>query len=81
MLLEESKPQRKKLEMWRNGAEFLWKNEDELPPQPTEASEALLDSDEGVKRAKITVGVLLSYRKISGSPCFNAVLNGVDCED
>ena len=56
MLLEESKPQRKKLEMWRNGAEFLWKNEDELPPQPTEASEALLDSDEGVKRAKITVG-------------------------
>ena len=39
-----------------NGAEFLWKNEDELPPQPTEASEALLDSDEGVKRAKITVG-------------------------
>ena len=44
----------KKLE--RYGAEFLWKNEDELPPQPTEASEALLDSDEGVKRAKITVG-------------------------
>ncbi|CAH3144664.1 unnamed protein product [Pocillopora meandrina] len=27
-----------------------------MVPQPREASEALLDSDEGVKRAKITVG-------------------------
>ena len=46
----------KKLEKWRNGAEFLWKNNDEWPPQPTKASEALLDSDEGVKREKITIG-------------------------
>ena len=27
-----------------------------MVPQPREASEVLLDSDEGVKRAKITVG-------------------------
>ena len=32
----------KKLEKWRNGAEFLWKNEEEWPPQPTEASKALM---------------------------------------
>ena len=44
--------------MWKhwNGAESLWKNEDEWSRSPEKASEVLLDSDEGVKRAKITVG-------------------------
>ena len=55
----------KKLEKWRNGAEFLWKNEDEWPPQATEASEAseaLLDSDEGVEREKIMVGAAVAQK-------------------
>ena len=55
----------KKLEEWRNGAEFLWKNEDEWPPQATEASEAseaLLDSDEGVEREKIMVGAAVAQK-------------------
>ena len=38
----------KKLEKWRNVLGFLWKNENEWPLQPTEASEALLQSYEGV---------------------------------
>ena len=46
----------KKLEKWKNGADFLWKDINEWPPQPAEVSEELLDSDEGVKREKVTVG-------------------------
>ncbi|XP_015755924.1 PREDICTED: uncharacterized protein LOC107335413 [Acropora digitifera] len=46
----------KKLEKWKNGADFLWKDTKEWPPQPAEVSEELLDSDEGVKREKVTVG-------------------------
>ena len=52
----------KKLDKRRNGAEFLWKNEDEWPPQATEASEALLDSNEGVKREKIMVGAAVAQK-------------------
>ncbi|XP_074632496.1 uncharacterized protein LOC141890859 [Acropora palmata] len=44
----------KKLEKWKNGADFLWKDTKEWPPQPAEVSEDLLDSDEGVKREKVT---------------------------
>ena len=46
-----------------------------MAPQPKEASEPLLDSDEGVKRAKITVGAVF------GVPCFNAILNRIGCEN
>ena len=46
-----------------------------MAPQPKEASEPLLDSDEGVKRVKITVGAVF------GVPCFNAILNRIGCED
>ena len=38
------------------------KNEDEWPPQATEASEALLDSDEGVEREKIMVGAAVAQK-------------------
>ena len=34
----------------------MWRDEEEWPPQHTEASEELLESDEGVKREKVTVG-------------------------
>ena len=44
-----------------------------MAPQPKEASEPLLDSDEGVKRAKITVGAVFV--------CFNAILNRIGCEN
>ena len=46
-----------------------------MAPQPEEASKPLLDSDEGVKRAKITVGTVF------GVPCFNAILNRIGCEN
>ena len=55
-------------EEWRNVAEFLWKNENEWPQQPTDASEVLLDSDEGVKRAKTTVGAALVQKDFWSSP-------------
>ena len=46
----------KKLQKWKNGADFLWKDTKEWPPQSAEVSEELLDSDKGVKREKVTVG-------------------------
>ena len=46
----------KKLEKWKNGADFLSKDTKEWPSLPAEASEELLDSDEGVERENVTVG-------------------------
>ena len=46
----------RKLKRWKRGPEFLWKNDEEWSPQPAEVSEDLLDSDEGVKKEKITIG-------------------------
>ena len=46
----------RKLEKWKNGAGFLWKDTKEWPTQPPKVSEELLDSDKGVKREKVTVG-------------------------
>ena len=45
-----------KLLIWRQGPEFLWKEEEEWPPQPSEMSATLSDTDEGVKKEKVTVG-------------------------
>ena len=52
MPLKESET--KKLEKWKNGADFVCEGKEE--PQPFEASEELLDIDKGVKREEITVG-------------------------
>ena len=51
-----------------------------IAPHSREASEALLDSDEGVKRAKIMVGAAV-VQKMIGVPCFNAIVNEIGCED
>ena len=59
----------KKLERWKSGPEFLWKDNEEWPPQPAEVSEDLLESDEGVKREKITIGAAV-VQKDFWSPLF-----------
>ena len=46
-----------KLERWRRGPEFLWREVEDWPPQPPEEWGDLLDTDEGVKKEKVTVGV------------------------
>jgi len=46
----------RKLERWQRGPEFLWQNVEEWPKRPPDVSEDLLESDEGVKREKVTVG-------------------------
>lgn len=46
----------RKLLIWRQGPEFLWKEEEEWPPQPPEMSATLSETDEGVKKEKVTVG-------------------------
>ena len=45
-----------KLEIWRHGPKFLWQSVEEWPPQPAEVFKDLLESDEGVKKEKTTVG-------------------------
>lgn len=45
-----------KLERWRRGPEFLWREVEDWPPQPPEELGDLLDTDEGVKKEKVTVG-------------------------
>ena len=45
-----------KLERWRRGPEFLWREVEDWPPQPPEDLGDLLDTDEGVKKEKVTVG-------------------------
>ena len=55
----------KKLERWKSGPEFLWKDNEQWPPQPAEVAEDLLESDEGVNREKITIGV----------PCMISMIN------
>ena len=44
-----------KLEIWKRGLNFLWKDSDEWPQQPIELNIQLSEQDEGVKREKITV--------------------------
>ena len=46
----------RKLERWQRGPQFLWQNVKEWSKQPPDVSEDLLESDEGVKREKVTVG-------------------------
>ena len=46
----------RKLERWQRGPEFLWQNVEAWPKQPPDVSEDLLESDEGVKQEKVTVG-------------------------
>lgn len=48
-----------KLDRWKRGPEFLWKSTDEWPPQPSDLIDSLDDSDEGVKREKVTVGAAI----------------------
>ena len=57
----------KKLEKWKNGADFLWRDTKEWPPQPAEVSEELLDDDEGVKREKVTVGAAVAQEDLWNS--------------
>ena len=45
-----------KLERWRRGPEFLWREVEDWPPQPPEELGDLLDTDEEVKKEKATVG-------------------------
>ena len=45
----------KKLEVWKHGPDFLWKDQKEWPQQPTDLHQELSDQDEGVKKEKITV--------------------------
>lgn len=44
-----------KLEVWRHGPDFLWKDSKEWPQQPTDLHQELSDQDEGVKKEKITI--------------------------
>lgn len=44
-----------KLEIWRCGPNFLWKDPNKWPQQPIELNIQLSNQDEGVKREKITV--------------------------
>ncbi|XP_031549036.1 uncharacterized protein LOC116286627 [Actinia tenebrosa] len=46
----------RKLQIWRQGPEILWTEEEEWPPQPPEISATLSETDEGVKKEKVTVG-------------------------
>ena len=46
----------RKLERWQRGPEFLWRSVEEWLPQPVEVFKDLLESDEGVKKEKTTVG-------------------------
>lgn len=46
-----------KLEMWKRGPNFLWKDSNEWPQQPNDLHQELSDSDEGVKKEKVTVNV------------------------
>ena len=56
----------KKLEKWKNGADFLWRDSKEWPPQPADVSEELLDSNEEVKREKVTVGAAVVQEDFLG---------------
>lgn len=44
-----------KLEVWKHGPEFLWKDSKEWPQQPANLHQELSDQDEGVKKEKITI--------------------------
>ena len=45
----------KKLEVWKHGPDFLWKDSKEWPQQPADLHQELSDQDEGVKKERITV--------------------------
>ena len=66
----------KKLEKWKNDADFLWKDTKEWPPQPAEVSEELLDSDEGVKKRKGYSGAAV----VREGFCFSAIRIGTGYE-
>ena len=44
-----------KLEVWKHGPDFLWKDSKERPQQPADLHQELSDQDEGVKKQKITI--------------------------
>ena len=44
-----------KLEVWKHGPDFLWKDSKEWPQQPADLHQELSDQDEGVKKEKITI--------------------------
>ena len=44
-----------KLEVWKYGPDFLWKDSKEWPQQPADLHQELSDQDEGVKKEKITI--------------------------
>ena len=50
-----------KLDVWRNGPDFLWKNSKEWPKQPEGILKKLSDEDEGVKKEK-NVGLSTASR-------------------
>ena len=43
----------KKLEVWKHGPDFVWKDQKEWPQQPADLHQELSDQDEGVKKEKI----------------------------
>ncbi|KAK2548499.1 hypothetical protein P5673_031281 [Acropora cervicornis] len=70
----------KKLEKWKNGADFLWKDTKEWPPQPAEVSEELLDSDEGVKREKVTVGAAVVQEVVDVTEAEKKIVKAVQAQ-
>ena len=44
-----------KLEVWKHGPDFLWKDSKEWPQQPADLHQELSDQDEGVKKEKIAI--------------------------
>ena len=44
-----------KLEVWKHGPDFLWKDSREWPQQPADLHQELSDQDEEVKKEKITI--------------------------
>ena len=44
-----------KLEVWKHGPDFLWRDSKEWPLQPADLHQELSDQDEGVKKEKITI--------------------------
>ena len=56
-----------KLEIWKHGPDFLWKYLDDWLQQPIDLHQAFSDSDEGVKKEKITVNACVEKEDFWGN--------------
>ena len=56
-----------KLEMWKHGPDFLWKDSKEWPLQPADLHQELSDQDEGVKKERITVNACTEKENFWGT--------------